>query len=86
MAWLKHRRKEKKLKERKKNLKARIELAEEILEKRKDGLPAGLRRELEEKLAAARSALSTEGENFRKKLSELRLRAEELERLLAGLE
>jgi len=83
MAWLKHRRKEKKLKERKKNLKAQIEAAEEIL--KKDGLPADLRSKLQERLAAARSALSAEGDNFRKKLSELRLRAQELEQLLTGL-
>ncbi len=85
VAWLKHRRKEKKLKERREGLKARIELAEETLEKKRDGLPASLRNELEEKLAAARSALSGDAENFRKKLSELRLRTEELEQLLEGL-
>lgn len=83
MAWLKHRRKEKKLKERKKTLKARIEAAEEIL--KRDELSADLRSKLQERLAAARSALSAEGENFRKKLSELRMRAQELEQLLTGL-
>ena len=86
VAWLKHRKREKKLKERKKDLKARIELAEEILRKKGDKLRASLRSEIEEKLATARSALSGDDKDLRKRLSELRLRTQELEQLLAGLE
>jgi len=86
VAWLKHRKREKKLKERKKDLKARIELAEEILGKKGDKLRASLRGEIEEKLTAARSTLSGHNKNLREKLSELKLRTQELEQLLPGLE